>query len=662
MPVKPVTSPQQHLFVSINDFSGHEQDMRWAIKQALGTAVPYRIFQDQAKRFEQHYFVTIESLLLSAGAILDVSPSPQQGTTINPEILIQLGICFAMGKQFWLPCVVNPNLDQDQLFKWLKGYYSLYHSYGQLADNFKVEPSPTELQGQRRSERKAAYNHRKSRSFSVFGANTDTQRFMNSFVAHTDWKYLFNRRLDSKQILQSLVEEVGDRAFCIFNLGAAQETELYIETHVALGISIGLGIPFLILQPHGYALPSILSGYDGVIKYQQFTELESKLRKYAVDFLTPDIFTWSGSTYSQLVSRAEEQLELVEEEKDLDKVEEFLTAITTSTDNLPKSAYAALGDLYREKFYKFSDHEIELLKRAKNYYEEAPKLARCQDGAAVINKQIELIELLQEKKFRSIYQLIRLLGEEITSENYAALRNFLLREVGRLVQNEEHLHAINLLSTMQLHDKSAEINEMIEKILEERPNIYREAFQDAQNYIKEIEVQEATLTQELSELKTTAETKILHLSQQVAQSEAEVAQLLEQITQIEEEKHTLSVRLESAKRQNQELATNLAQYETQLDSVRSEHEKLILTNEQLTTQGGVLRNQFEAERQFSGRTVLVNFGLGWALYTTLGGEPSVERDGSLITPNEGFEIIDEDVVYHAGTAIKFTNWQLSEPD
>lgn len=215
---------------------------------------------------------------------------------------------------------------------------------------------------------------------------------------------------------------------------------------------------------------------------------------------------------------------------------------------------------------------------------------------------------------------------------------------------------------MQLHDKSAEINEMIEKILEERPNIYREAFQDAQNYIKEIEVQEATLTQELSELKTTAETKILHLSQQVAQSEAEVAQLLEQITQIEEEKHTLSVRLESAKRQNQELATNLAQYETQLDSVRSEHEKLILTNEQLTTQGGVLRNQFEAERQFSGRTVLVNFGLGWALYTTLGGEPSVERDGSLITPNEGFEIIDEDVVYHAGTAIKFTNWQLSEPD
>lgn len=655
MPTKPVSSTQQNLFVSINDFSGHEQDMRWAIKKALGTTVPYRIFQDQAKRFEQRYFVTIESLLFSAGAILDVSPSPQQGATINPEILIQLGICFAMGKQFWLPCVVNPNLDQDQLFKWLQGYYNLYPSYGQLADNFKVELSPTELQGQRRSERKAAYNHRKSRSFSVFGANADTQCFMNSFVANTDWKYLFNRRLNSKQILQSLVEEVGDRAFCIFNLGADQETELYIETHVALGISIGLGVPFLILQPSGYALPSILSGYDGVIKYRQFTELESELRKYAVDFLTPDIFTWPGSTYSQLVSRAEEQLELVEDEKELDKVEEFLTAITTSTDNLPQSAYAALGDLYREKFYKFSDHEIELLKRAKDYYEEAPRLARCQDGATVVNKQIELIELLQEKKFRSIYQLIRLLGEEITSENYAALKNFLLREVGKLVQKEEHLHAINLLSTMQLHDESAEINEMIEKILEKRPNIYREAFQDAQNYIKEIEAQEANLTQKLSELKTISKTKILHLSQQAKQSEAEVAKLSEQIAQTKEEKHTLSVRLESAMHQNQQLATNLAQYETQLDSVRSEHEKLMLTNEQLTTRGGVLRDQFEAERQFSGRTVLVNFGIGWALYTTLGGEPNVKRDGHRITPNEGFEITDGDIIFHAGTPIQFTS-------
>jgi hypothetical protein len=75
-----------------------------------------------------------------------------------------------------------------------------------------------------------------------------------------------------------------------------------------------------------------------------------------------------------------------------------------------------------------------------------------------------LIDLIVNKSYDSIPELIYLIGNNIKLEQYEYLRLFLLDEIKTLINSNEFLHAIALLAAIQKFDASEEVNSLWKSI------------------------------------------------------------------------------------------------------------------------------------------------------------------------------------------------------
>lgn len=88
---------EEKIFISLNDeyCKGHGDDLRFCLTEALGSS-SCAFFQDKNKVPDNLFSVTVEEILISSGILLDALPFEGQ---INPDILIQFGIAYALGKK-----------------------------------------------------------------------------------------------------------------------------------------------------------------------------------------------------------------------------------------------------------------------------------------------------------------------------------------------------------------------------------------------------------------------------------------------------------------------------------------------------------------------------------------------------------------------------------
>ena len=306
----------------------------------------------------------------------------------------------------------------------------------------------------------------------------------------------------------------------------------------------------------------------------------------------------------------------------------------------------------------------------------------------VVERQIEVLKLLEKREFESIPRLIRLIGEDLPSEQYAQMRAFLLDVVRNLREGENYLDALALLSAMQVHDKSEEIDNLIHEMYESSPGSFRDAFLGAQEYIADLEDRERTLTEKLREIQLEANTMKQDLgkaAQNVVMAEAqfkslqqENSALVETIAELKDsnqalliDKKTLEAQLRnlgkghdtqaqqnvSLQRENEKLLDRLAEMSERQDVNRRKNTDLGRENTELKRENARLKHEnrramTEAERVARnnlGRHVLVNFGTGWGYCVAFEGEPRhIERGGfGKLSPENGLLLQTDDTVLYA---------------
>jgi hypothetical protein len=337
------------------------------------------------------------------------------------------------------------------------------------------------------------------------------------------------------------------------------------------------------------------------------------------------VYSWDGSPFFHLLSHIEEQLYRAESIADFDMIELILQAVIESVGRPLAKPHMLLGDLCREKNRKVASFNRELLLEALTHYKRAleiqPDFVGCTDKIAAVDRHIELIDLLTEGKYRSIPSLILLIGTSLTTEYYKGIREFLLTIVQQLIKDNDFPHAISLLTAMSYHDKSTEIRDLIEHLLNIVPSAYVAALKDAQEHILSIESGQNVLETVMAERNEIIERLRM-------EADYVLKKLLETKFELEE------IRLDRDKIKDT-LQRNLGQ----LQHITGSQEEL---NEKIRF----------ADRS-GGRGVLVNFGVEWACYIPLRGIPTVQR-GSLVLPaTEGLMLIDDDDVHHKGESIKF---------
>ena len=384
------TSLPEDLFVSINTRSVHELDMRKALEKALGQL---SIYQDAKKEPDQIFNVTLRAIVLCKGVLLDASPTISgEASRLDPDILIQFGTSFALGKEVQM--VLVSQIERKPLpSPLIEGYLTCYSSYGALAEHLKVRTAEWDKQSWNRAKRQVKRELQNLRHFSVFGSTSDdTREAIEEFARGTLWRPKFDRQADSRTELQSLVREIGGRAFCVFCMEQDMDEDSEYEVFVALGLAIGLGVPFLVVQRRGYHIPETLKGYRAIVEYEQYAKLKQQLASYIQVFLNPGIVQWSESTFRYLSSWGDRLISSAQTEEDLDQAErlfEALTAsITASKSNPVPEPYAGLGDALLARYYSFEPRNIDLLVRAKEKYEHAlsldPALIRCKNGKVAL--------------------------------------------------------------------------------------------------------------------------------------------------------------------------------------------------------------------------------------------------------------------------------------
>ena len=173
-----------------------------------------------------------------------------------------------------------------------------------------------------------------------------------------------------------------------------------------------------------------------VISYTEAnkTELTRKLAEYTKIFFSPEIFkTWDGFTYFYLLSKTEKRLNDSKSKLDIEEIEKIIVAMTKVGRAPIVQAYILLGDVYRRKNQIIDPLSTDYLRQAISWYEKALKIQennkRCIDGIEATKKLIQLIDLVKDKNYESIPELIYLIGNGINSEQYQYLRSFLINEV-----------------------------------------------------------------------------------------------------------------------------------------------------------------------------------------------------------------------------------------
>jgi hypothetical protein len=123
-----------------------------------------------------------------------------------------------------------------------------------------------------------------------------------------------------------------------------------------------------------------------------------------------------------------------------------------------------LGDTFRRKAQVIDPLNISYLQQAISFYEKALSIQhdnqRSIDGIESTKKLIQLIDLIVNKNYDSIPELIYIIGNNISLEQYQYLRLFLLDEIKTLINSNEFLHAIALLAAIQKFDASEEVNSL----------------------------------------------------------------------------------------------------------------------------------------------------------------------------------------------------------
>ncbi len=355
--------------------------------------------------------------------------------------------------------------------------------------------------------RKPEDNEMSVATFSVFGAdeekNPDLKHVISSFAANAGWEARFqpkyNYSHETLSLLDSLLIFIGLRPFTIFCLDKNANDEIYI----GIGVAIGMGIPFLLLQDKEFKLPASLGGYHGIIEYDSCDELKIGLSKYTKEFLSEDVNSWDGSTFSHLLLRADPLIPSAKSDNDLNRIESILEAINDSIRLKRPLLYALLGEVSRERYRRFDPKTPRYLEIARKYYDEALKIdtdyKRGQDAIAALDQHLQLFNLIEKKSYKSIPSLIRLIGEEINTIHYELLREYLIGEVKKLIDAQDYSQALALLAAIESRDKTDEIKELIKLVLSVAPpDDVVDALRAAQDQIELLEQNQSQMSNELA--------------------------------------------------------------------------------------------------------------------------------------------------------------------
>lgn len=609
------------VFVNQSDPGGHSDDIQSAICNALENT-DYDFFHTLPKKPDHVFDAIIDEILVSKAVLLDGTPFPQK---INPDFLILYGICYPLNKKSFIftieknSCMVSEEKKPSIIEGMLHFEYYL-DLVTQLKTRIKQWLQENKTTYQDETTRKPVH------AFEVFGVdqqkNPSLYEEIKTFPSATDWKPRFHSNLGSFSALQELARSIGARSFNVFCLNNDNDDNMY----VGIGIAIGMGRPFLIIKSRDVVLPRSLVGYNGVIEYEAYPELRDYLKQYAQEFLSENVLQWRGSTYYSILSRLETQIDTYDADE-LEKVETIINAVNSALGAILAQSFAILGDLYREKNRKLAPNDATLLLKAKEFYEQALRIQReykrCEDALTVIDRHIEIINLLNHHQYRSFPRLLTLIGEEITAKNYLYIREYLLYEVANLIEQNEYANALALLAAMRVHDKSADIQKLIDKVLEKAPpSLPVELLQESHILIVELENEQIKLLTDIDG----KETRIKELISQLGDAKQAVEDSKEKELKTQKEYEDVKSKLESIY--------------AQFLSVQQTKDTLerIVTND-------ALRTKIETARELRGRAVVVNFGeTGWGLYKALDSRPYIIRNDKMYLAYEGLVLIDGDTV------------------
>jgi hypothetical protein len=559
------------ILVSSNDDykRGHSQDLRFALRNTRFSNQVV-IYQELQKKPDLYLQLALEEILLSNVLLLDAT-SDEEG---YKDRLIKFGIAFALEKQRYF-FYIKENSERISKIKsrYLDGYTVEASGYYDFIDvlNEKLEFLSTQSQTKPQKPTETIY-----KAFSVLGVNEitdpDLTKTIKDFATEKGWHAAFYRPPSGTNIHEELSRQVGARTFSLYCVNKFADPSVYI----AIGLALGWGVPLLIIIEEGMIIPQILGGYAGVITYASNTDLAAKLTEYVEIFLSPEIFkTWEGFTYFYLLSKTEKRLNGATSRVEIEEIERIILAITNVGRAPLLQAYLLLGDTYRRKTQIIEPMNIDNLQQAVLWYEKAlnlqPDNQRCIDGIDSTKELIQLIDLIINKNYDSITELIYLIGNNINLEQYQYLKSFLLDEVMKLLRNEEFLSAIALLAAMQKHDKSEDLNKLWESINPKK--------------------------------------------------------FLESIQRYQEKELKLKIEFNAALEKNTEIFNQLNNAYHEVD------------------QANKIKKKLDDVTEFYGKTIFVNFGIGWATYTPIKGLPYVKRNDQKVEAVEGMATLRGDTIY-----------------
>lgn len=578
--------PEEKIFISLNDeySKGHGADLRFCLNEALG-ASSCAFFQDKDKVPDNLYSVTIEEILISSGILLDALPFENQ---INPDILIQFGIAHALGKKSAFLYVRNNSAGVPPISSHLINSYRIGDFDNYLDVIIELKTRLQEMIDQDIPRQKIESNKMSVQSFSVFGGDEekdlDLVNVISSFAMKAGWEAKFQINFiygyETPSLLDDLSIFIGLRPFSVFCLNK----DVCVETYIGIGLAIGMGVPFLILQDKEFKLPASLGGYHGIIEYNNSEELATGLSKYTKEFLSEDVNSWNGSTFSHLLLRTDKIIPLAKAEADLNRIEKILHAINRSIRLKTPLLYALLGEVARERYRRFDSKNPKYLELAREYYNEALKIdadyKRAQDAIASLNEHLRLIDLVEKKSYKSIPSLIRLIGEDINTSQYQLLREYLIGEVRKLIDAKNYSQALALLAAIETHDKTSEIKELIKQVLSAAsPNDIAEVLRSAQDQIELLERNQSQMSNELdSKNKQLSEVSqhIQFLREQVSATHNNLAQQatvnLSELLMINEAKESLLIQLRFTDERLSAEMEKVSELESERDDLERERE------------------------------------------------------------------------------------------
>lgn len=465
-------------FVNINEEHkhGHNKDTVYALRSSKHSK-RFKIYQETPKTPDSILQSVLEGILTSDAVLLDAIFDKQESFK---DRLIQFGIAFALEKQrFFFYIQDNSSRESKLISEYIEAFTVEALGYLHFTDllNNKTEVLISQPQPKPQRPTEKPYQ-----SFSVIGANETTNpdliKVIKDFAGKKSWHASFYKPLSGANIHDELSRHVAMRPFCVFCVNQHTDT----NTYIAIGLALGFGIPFLILIEKGDTFPQILNGYAGVVVYENNTDLLADLEKYTSIFYSPENFkSWEGFTYFYLLSKTEKRLIEADKVSEIEEIEKVILAVSKVGRAPILLSYILLGDVYRRKNQIIDPLNTEFLRQAISWYEKALIIqednVRCIDGIDATKKLIKVIDLVKDKNYESIPELIYLIGNGINSEQYQYLKSFLILEVKKLFANEEYLPAIALLASMQKHDKSEELSKLWEEV---NPKKFLESIQKYQ--------------------------------------------------------------------------------------------------------------------------------------------------------------------------------------